>query len=397
MKSKVAYLMVSVFFVSCIEQIDLATETEFESALVIEATITDELKKQQIVLSKTFRLEEEGPSPESFASVRLVTGNGDFIIFQEEGEPGVYFSENEFAAEPNLDYHLEITTSDGKDYGSTITQLTAHTQIDDLYLERGLNENDEEGISIFIDSFDPTGNSKLYRYTYEETYKIIAPFYQSLDLVVVEFIFPNCPIFEFQLKEEPQQICYNTVNSKEIILENTNKFEEDRIDRFRVRFISRNNYIMSHRYSIMVRQYTQSNEAFIYYEALRDLSSSESLLSQTQPGFFEGNVFSMSNSKEKVIGFFEVSSVDSRRIYFNYEDEFPGEFLPPYYINCSLFSPENCTPGGSPLANHLERGDKWFQNNPSPEPFSGTYNLVQAPCGDCRVLGSTTPPDFWIE
>ena len=52
--------------IGCIEEIDFETET-FESALVIEATITNELGDQEIVLSRTFRFEEDGPVPESGA------------------------------------------------------------------------------------------------------------------------------------------------------------------------------------------------------------------------------------------------------------------------------------------------------------------------------------------
>ena len=59
-----------------------------------------------------------------------------------------------------------------------------------------------------------------------------------------------------------------------------------------VRFINRNNYIISHRYSILVRQFVQSNEAFTFYETLNDLSRNESLFSETQPGFLAGNVSS---------------------------------------------------------------------------------------------------------
>ena len=397
MKTKIRFLIISMLFFSCIEKIDLVTTTDFESALVIEATITNELKQQKVVLSRTFRLEEEGPSPESFAMVRIVTENGDFIAFQEE-EPGLYLSTSEFAAVPNLEYQLDITTTDGRVYGSTAMQLTNQTQIDDLYLERGLNENGQEGISILVDSFDPAGNSKFYRYTYEETFKIIAPAYNSLDLIVVSHPPGNCPVFAFEIKDQPQLICYRTDKSVEIIIENTNQFVEDRIDNFRVRFINRNNYIMSHRYSILVNQYIQSSEAHEFYKSLKEFSESESLFSQIQPGFLNGNVFSNVDVGEKVIGYFEVSSVDSSRIYFNYEDQFPGEDLPPYYINCGPFAPPACLISGeSPVADELMRGTKYFRENSTMEEDEGPYDLVLPPCGNCTVLGSTQPPDFWIE
>ena len=61
---------ISLLTFSCIEEIEFETET-FESALVIEATITNEMKVHEILLSRTFRFEEDGPMPESGASVTI--------------------------------------------------------------------------------------------------------------------------------------------------------------------------------------------------------------------------------------------------------------------------------------------------------------------------------------
>ena len=43
---------------------------------------------------------------------------------------------------------------------------------------------------------------------------------------------------------------------------------------------------------------------------------------------------STTNPDDKVIGYFDVASVTSKRIFFNYIDLFPNESLPPYYTEC---------------------------------------------------------------
>ena len=387
-------ILMLLMFSSCIEEIDLETETSFESALVVEATITNELKQHKLLVSRTYRLEENGPSNESDAIVTLKGDGINYSFF--ESEPGVYLSNIAFAAEPNVNYQLEISTNDGRSYQSSITTLTAATAIDDLFFERGFNENEEEGVSVFVNAFDPSGNSRYYRYTYEETYKIIAPKYSPLDLIAD----PAPPAFILVTKPEPQQICYNTEQSNTIIITNTNQFLEDRLTKFRVLFLNRNNAIISHRYSILVNQYVQSREAHDFYNTLERLSSTESLLSQLQPGFLQGNIESLSSNAEKVLGFFEVSSVDSKRIYFNYEDVFPGELLPPYFISCSEFAPVEIKPGGtSPLLDALLQGNKYFKLNDDPHPIleEGAFDLVPPACGNCTVLGTLDPPDFWEE
>ena len=417
------YFVLTLLCISCVEQIDLKTETEFESVLVIEATITNEFKQQKVKLSRTFRLEEDIIF-EIGASVKLIADENEILF--EESEPGIYLSNSEFSAQQNIDYHLEITTSDGKQYGSTVMQLTSETPIGDLYVERGLNENDDEGISIFVDAQDNTGTSKFYRYEYEETYKVIAPLYSPLELTILSNNFPYPQEFlspfldanglnleeltnffvDLDLRPEQEQICYNTVVSNHILVTSTEELISDTIDQFRIRFINRNNHIIAHRYSVLVRQFIQSEQAHVFYKTLRDFSGEGNLFSEIQTGFLEGNVFSLADENELVVGYFEVSSVDERRIFFNYSDQFPGEILPPYFVSCSdYFSPvlleedfaHNIT--NSPLIDALTSGMRYYNSNDVEtygSPFGhAPYELVIEECGDCTIYGENNVPDFW--
>lgn len=389
------FLLLIVF--SCVEEIDLKTVETFESALVVEATITNELKTQEVLLSRTYQLGVDGPVNESNATVKVIDENLVEYLFQET-EPGKYHSVNEFAAQPILGYTISIITQEGKVYSSTSTLLTHSTQMDDLFFERGFNEEGEEGVSVFVNSFDPTSNSNFYRFKFEETYKIVAPSWVFEDLIIV-----NEDPIEFGFEERPieELICYNTEVSNAIIITNTNNLQEDRLDKFRVLFINRNNFIITHRYSILVTQYVQSREAYTFYETLKDFSESESILSETQPGFLVGNLFSQSNSQEKVLGFFEVVSADTQRIYFNYEDLFPDEISPPYAVDCNdFFAPSDLpTPGGNiPLVDALAEGIwKYYQPNDDPVDDEGPYDLVVRPCGDCTFYGESNPPVWWEE
>jgi len=424
-KERIAAVLAICFIISCTEEIPLNTESGFESVIVIEAVITNEFKHQEILLTRSFLLEDESPAPENNASVKLLSSNGDSFTFQDTGS-GVYKSTNEFQAVPDQIYTLEITTNDGKQYASSGTSLTQETQIDDLFVERDQNENGDEGVSIYINSFDPTNNSKYYRYQYEETYKVIAPLYSPQELIILnnDFFYPpeflngfntidqvTDFFFELQIKDEQTQICYNTVNSNTIILTDTNSIPEDRVERFRVRFLNEENYIISHRYSILVRQYVQSEAAHEYYKTLKEFSTSESILTENQIGFLEGNITAIQNPEEKVVGYFQVSSVDSRRIYFNYSDLYPGEPIPPFYVSCDYtVSPvlleedfaHNIT--NSPVIDALNSNhifyqiDEYGSTNAFISPFSHKpFNLVLRPCGDCTLVGDNTVPDFWEE
>lgn len=383
----------------CTEQYILQTNN-FENALVVEATITNELKKQTIKISRTFRLEENGPIFESGADVSITDNEGNQYQFEEEDS--IYVSTTEFKAIQGRKYKLNFTTRDGSSYNSTSENLTAVNEIENMTATVQTREG-QIGVQINVNSYDPNRTSKYYRYEYEETYKIITPLWDPDTAILL-------PPLEIGGHKEigliprtgESKTCYSTDYSKDIILTTTNELSEDRVN-FPVRFISNKNYIISHRYSILVRQYIQSLEAYTFYKTLKELSGSESILSQNQPGFFYGNINALNNPNEKIIGFFEVSSVSSKRIFFNYENLFPNEPIPPYKEECEIrnwvFCFESANPDckGAILLSNIETNQLLYLDNYLyTNGINQVYKMVPPPCGDCTTFSSNKIPSFWI-
>jgi hypothetical protein len=411
---------------SCVEEIDLINETDTndESLLVVEATITNELRAQKILLSRTSNLDEEfEPLPESNATIIIKSSDNINYTFKEN-VLGEYLSTIPFKAKKGVQYQLNITTANGSIYGSSKMELTQETPIDNVSIVSETNIDGIEEVVISVDAYDPTGYSRYYRYEYEETYKILAPLYFPLELIPHDVQFPiaantinvfNTPrvvdmLVDIQFREEEERVCYNTVKSNTIILANTVDLIEDKLEGFKIRFINKDNYIIAHRYSLLVRQYVQSREAYVYYETLKKFSDSENTLSENQTGFIEGNVFSESDSNENVIGFFEVSAVDEHRVFFNFEDLFHEESLNPYSTRCDqfwkpalLFETPDHELTRSPLLDMVNQGFQLFdldfilgEDEFFFPPFDeGPFTLVLEQCGDCTVLGSNKVPDFW--
>jgi len=393
LNSILCYLILFIFLCSCTEQYALQTNT-FENALVIEATITNELKKQEIKITRTYRLEEEVPTIETGATVTVTDNENNEYIFELIN--GVYVSQTEFQAVPNRKYRLNITTDQGKSYYSTLQTLTTVNEIQSIDATVK-TRNGDRGVEINVNSYDPTRSSKYYRYQYEETYKIVAPMWDD----EMTRVAPLQPGEEHQAililpRTKETRTCYTTKKEDEIIVTSTNNLNEDRV-KFPIRFISNQNYIITHRYSILVYQYIQTIEAYTFYKTLKEISGSESILSQNQPGFFYGNIKSTDNPNEKVIGFFEVASVSSKRIFFNYSDLFPNEPIPPYFIDCTERQYDDCfspTPEckGAALRSAIS-GNLLVHLG-----HSGiTFLMVPPPCGDCTSFSSNIIPSFWID
>ncbi len=394
-------LVTSSLFVGCIEEFTPKTE-EFSDFLVVEATITNEMKHQKIYLNRTYAFEDETPLPETNAQVMVLDGASNQHTFVES-EPGVYTSTQPFNAVSAADYQLNITTQSGESFSSNRMELPKGSAIDSLYVERIVTDLGEEGVGIFVDNFNDQDASKNYRYEYVETYKIIAPDWNATTLINIPDII--CPRTIKVGREREERTCYTSKSSNDIILASAENFDENRIRRFLVRFINRENYILSHRYSILVRQHVESNQAFSFYSALKEFSSSESVFSETQPGFLEGNLHSNSDTSNKVLGYFDVSKISEKRIFFNYEDLFPGEDLPPYADPCVKAAPKIAEGHGADprciLASLVDLDlIRYVTDNPGytgPQGEGGPFLTVPRICGDCTVLGTTEVPEFWTE
>lgn len=394
---KFSFLALLIIMFGCTEPYLLQT-SNFEEAIVIEATLTNELKTQQIKISKTYRLEENGPVFIENANVFIEDNLGNVYNFVEADE--VYESVNQFQAIAGRTYKLTIVTN-GKTYTSTQESLTATNPIQNVVVN-DVTLAGTQGAEIKVKAFDPTNQSKYYRYEFEETYKIIAPkwlpFTATADPTTTHIIFTP--------RTYEAKTCYSSYKSQELLLHTTTNLSEDRVD-FMVRFIPVTNPIIKHRYSILVKQYVQNLEAYTYYKTLQTISGSGSILSQSQPGFFSGNITCQSNPNEKVVGYFDVSSMSSQRIFFNFEDVFPTTQPPGYFYDCY----DNCieedqflcpgaynycfsfglgsTCSGVQAINSLNSGYELYYAGPNP------LFLIPPPCGDCTKFSSNVVPPFW--
>jgi Domain of unknown function (DUF4249) len=389
----VSALIITVIY-SCVEPFEVATQN-FEDLLVVEATITNEFKYQKIKLGRTYSLEDEGPAYEINAKVTIIEDAQNSYDFQEI-DSGIYLSLVKFKAEIGKSYQLLITRSNGRAYTSIKQQITSEKGLDSVYAEKAIDGFGNEGVSIFVDSYDPSGSSKYYRYEYEETYKVIPPYASGFDAIEVTY---EPPVYKLIPRTEGR-VCYKTIPSNTIMQLQTVGFLEDRVTKFPILFINERDYKTIYRYSILVSQYVQSLDSYTFYKTLNKFSDSKNVFSQIQTGYFSGNVFSTDDEEEKVLGFFELASVSSQRIYFNHHDFFPDNPFPRYFRFCSLISPylESNTLGGfagSPLLDALNSGD-WVFYEVSGDPDMPLI-LVETQCGDCSSFASSIKPDFWID
>ena len=87
----IIFLILYIFISGCVEPIDIDESLKFENAIVIEATITNEYKYQEIFLSNSFSFDDNGYVAETNASVKIVDENQNTYVFHENSS-GKYIS-----------------------------------------------------------------------------------------------------------------------------------------------------------------------------------------------------------------------------------------------------------------------------------------------------------------
>ena len=412
-KLNVIYFIAFILAFSCREPFEIES-IAFESALVVEGTITNEMRNQEVIISRTFLLNENGPVIENNAQVIVEDSQQNMYVFHQD-VTGRYISEAPFQAQENTSYKLFITTNDGKRYESLNVELTPTSEITRLYADF---EVEEDNVKVFVDNDNENSEAQFFRYEYEETFKIIVPkFEPTFNIEIINLVEDELLeiLLEYDItlvpktqEQQQAEVCYTTNKSSGINQASTNELNDNVVFRFPVRIIDKGDSVLRERYSILVKQYVQNIESYTFYRIVNELGGINSLLSENQPGFVAGNILALDSEGEKVFGFFESASVSSKRIYFDYRDF--NLLKPMYNLDCEYNAEtgnENHlrldyritgeVPGDFPERLTLfrlltENNYKYYTNE-----GEFVYFIVSPGCSDCTSFSSNIIPEFWEE
>ncbi|SDB64826.1 protein of unknown function [Flavobacteriaceae bacterium MAR_2010_188] len=433
---------------SCVEEIDIGTDDESASlaanTLVVEATLTDSLQIQKVILSRAVSFDNDTivgyddyfstilnerqfrERPIAYeTNARVIVESSDGKIFEfREVETGRYFSVSPFKIENGIGYQLQISTAKGEQIKSDFETLSGISKLEKLYVETGINNDGEEGLFFFVDTpKNINATTTYYRYSYEETLKIVAPNWYPFEFKLTDYnpcALPE-PTYNLEIvrREGESKTCYRTEYSEEIVQTSTEKFSANNIEKFPVYFLGKNRYELAHRYSLLLTQFVENIDSYLYYDKLKNFSQSTNVFYQVQPGFLKGNLSDENDNRKLVIGYFSVASIAQRRIFIDYNDYFTGQPDQTYLVECRILTsreshesyceppnpdpdPDICPPSVIELvaADLISYYDEYDEAQVPPLiSCPGPYPHMYVPkiCGDCTMLGSNVKPDFWID
>jgi hypothetical protein len=272
-------------------------------------------------------------------------------------------------------------TPDSRSYISDTVEILTCPSIDSIFweIEEVPTTNPEEtrlGVQFYVTT-DATGDyADNYRWELEETWEYHS-YYTS-------WVYYDGEIHVPDSDSDSLRYCWNTLTIPEIYTYSTRNLTSGLINKYPLTFVSNGSDRLTIKYSLLVRQYALTQEAYEFWKILEDQTAKTGELYETQPAEITGNMHSMEDPREFVMGMFYASSVQEKRIFIT-----PG--LPPPASLCDRYE---LLPWE--LTEMLENFDK--SDYPIRLVFlaDGMYDFARQDCFDCTLRGGTTiRPDFW--
>jgi len=374
-----------IFFVSCEEPYWPDLGDKYQNLLVVEGMITNDPGPYLIQLTMTTSVENPIYKPLEGCEVLI---NDDFGNSEalSEVEPGFYQTAIDgIQGIVGRKYQLTIETREGKNYQSEFEELKNPVAIDSVFVELEYRENpafpfDIPGYQFYLNTDLATDDSTYFLWELERTFEYHADFRVYLWYDGELHLFPNT---------DSIQKCWNTGVVKKIFTESTVGLYEPVLSHYPLHYVFFDNREFSVRYSLLVNQFTISENAQNFWKDVNEQNTSGGELYTKMPFQVRGNVNNIYDPNEPVLGYFHAAGIDTKRVFIN-RPEHPVKM---YYPVCELTLPDYEEYG---LMLRFPDPREWPQYVTMNSNFSRAVPVQE--CVDCRENdGTIEKPDFWVD
>lgn len=347
--------------------------------LVVEGFIAAGPTK--FTLSRVIGLPADSAIPAETKAQVQVEGNDNSVYPLIEQGGGVY-SADTLPLNPTAQYRVRIQTSNGQAYLSDFVPFRTAPPIDSINWAQG-----NGGVNIYVNAHDPANATRYYQWQFDETWQYHMGEFSYYKFEAANAFHKDTVV----LRADTDYVynCWKSDVSTPLLIASTVKLAEDVVYRMPVQFIEPGSQKLDQLYSILVRQYALTEAAYNYFTLMKANTESLGSIFDAQPSELKGNIHSLNNPNEQVIGFISAGTMQQQRIFisrsqldfwgYNVICDTPDTIVPAYRIN-DFFA------GGEwvPIQIILVDGKVV------------AYYANGAPCVDCTSLGgSTNRPSYW--
>ncbi len=366
-------ILMSLF--NCIEPYS-PPELKTQDPILIVDGFVNTSGESRITLARLLPLTTDAmPSYENNATVWVEDSDGNKKYFTGDNLGKYTLVPQDF---PASEYRLRIITADANEYLSDFEPIIATSPIDSVTWRLTDNQN----VEIMVSTHDDNTKNGFYRWTFEDTWE-----YRSL--LNSHYIY-NPTTKSLESRTENIYNCWRSTLSTNINIESTVRFSENLVSEFPIARFSQSSERFRFKYSILVQQQSLSRNAYSYWRQVKQSNQDLGTIFGPLPAEIRGNIKSLTNSEEPVVGFFSIGTTETNRIFITNADMPIAEFWDTPYKGCkydTLFLTRIQDFQGPPflIGGRLYEGDLLVG-----------YSYSTEYCVDCRQSGGTNiKPVFW--
>lgn len=374
---------------SCVDEYTIpeTAALEYEAEIVIEGRILAG-EESVFYLTYTVPLNSGQEAPDVLnAQVYVIGQNGyrsEAAKFDMEDDCYVIDTRT---LENNTHYAVEVTV-DNDTYQSDFQPLLTSPEIGEVTWQ----EN-ESSVSIHVTTLAEKDASRHFMWSFEEDWEFHAEIdMRGNDAVGPIYVKEHYP--DLTETRNPYYYCWMHNVSRNIHLYSTANLSENVAKDIKLHEIGIEDIRISYIYSILVKQWSLTDEAYSYYATLKRYTEEGDGLFTPILSDYQGNVVCLSNPNKRAHGYVLTSSVKTKRIFI-YEEDFEhmrSQYLHPNHIvynwERDRFLFEDIIGSYPWLSPWVVMGAGLSDRN------ALIYNWF---CVDCRRMKGATKkrPDFW--
>jgi hypothetical protein len=382
MKIRKVFLLLAmlqfVFLTSCVEEY-WPEVTKYENLLVVDGGITNLPPPYEVKISKSSPIDSAAYIPYGGCTLTIVADNGESEILTETSTGSYTTSTNGIHGITGVSYKLIVKTPEGKEYESVYEKLKTSVEIDSVYAEVEYHDNGDynhplAGYQFYLDTKEAAIDTNYYLWKLESTYHYQSDYY-------IRWYYTNRLYFFNPI--DSLYNCWRTSSNRNIYTFNTSSLQGNQLEHFPLNYVNTQGRELTIKYSLLVKQFTISRQAWKYWSAIEEQNSEQGSLYSHQPYQIRGNLKSTDDDDEPVLGYFMVAAVHSKRVFVKRID------APFYYSQCVF--------NEGWMKAYVDLGMGGPYSNPQYVVLvDGKRGVAHEDCVDCTQKGGTTvKPDFW--
>lgn len=238
---------------------------------------------------------------------------------------------------------------------------------------------DDTNVTAYVDLDTGSSRSGYLGFSYEETWQFHSDFMTNYTVI------PGSWEVIITKEEYPNYWCYRTTESKQMVLLDYSAMEGGAVRNFALRSFKRTDSRNHSRYSLLVKAFALSRDAYDYNRRTQEMSEVGGDLFSPEPGMLKGNLRCESDPGQPVMGLVLAGAMTSQRAFLGNQyliDRAPNEGvltgvskdqMPHYYYELDYRPVKEVTREGSTFV---------------------AWGPLR--CIDCIAAGGTKEvPDFW--